>query len=269
MCTPESQSPAPALAITPRVGLAGHRRKRPRFIPPAQGTEGGKGGIMDGRYPHGLLLAITNCTDPSKEEAFNAWDNHTHVPDVTAPGIFRHALRFVNTDSSAAAGQYVATYETNWEDVTQAMPAHREASVQLRERGDRGTPYLQVVRSGVFQRLGGEFCAASRPTRGILLVLSNCTDPAREAAFNRWYEDIHVADILETGAFHTAYRYESLDPQATKTKYLALYETEQSDPAKAREAMRKARADWEKRGRLSDTIEVVASLTARRLWPLD
>ncbi len=116
---------------------------------------------------------------------------------------------------------------------------------------------------------GGEFCAARRPTRGILLVLSNCKDPAREAAFNRWYEDIHVADILETGAFHTAYRYESLNPQATKTKYLALYETEQSDPAKAREAMRKARADWEKRGRLSDTIEVVASLTARRLWPLD
>ena len=78
-----------------------------------------------------------------------------------------------------------------------------------------------------------------------------------------------MADILETGAFHTAYRYESLDPQATQATYLALYETEQSDLAKAREALGKARADWEKRGRLSDTIEVVASLTARRLWPLD
>jgi hypothetical protein len=92
-----------------------------------------------------------------------------------------------------------------------------------------------------------------------------------EAEFNRWYEDIHVADILETGVFHTAYRYESLDPQAMQATYLALYETEQSDPAKVREAMSKARAeaDWEKRGRLSDTIEVVASLTARRLWPMD
>jgi len=224
---------------------------------------------MEGRYPNGLLLAITNCTDPSKEAEFNAWYNHMHVPDVTAPGIFRHALRFVNTDPSAPAGKYVATYETTWEDVSKAMPAHREASVQLRERGDRGTPYIQVVRSGVFKRLGGEFCAARRPTRGILLVLSNCTDPTREAEFHRWYEDIHVADILETGAFHAAYRYESLDPQATQARYLALYETEQSDPAKAREALGKARADWEKRGRLSDAIEVVASLTARRLWPLD
>src|SRR5216684_925789 len=152
MCTPESQSPAPALAITPRVGLAGHRRKRPRFIPPAQGTEGGKGEIMEGRYPHGLLLAITNCTDPSKEEEFNAWYNHMHVPDVTAPGIFRHALRFVNTDPSSLAGQYVATYETNWEDVTKAMPAHREASVKLRERG-RLSDTIEVVASLTARRL--------------------------------------------------------------------------------------------------------------------
>jgi len=104
---------------------------------------------------------------------------------------------------------------------------------------------------------------------GILLVLSTCTAPAREAAFHRWYEDIHVADILETGVFHTASRDESLDPQATQATSLALSETEQSDPATAREAMGKARAAWEKGGRLSDTIEVVASLTARRFWPLD
>ena len=217
----------------------------------------------------GILLVYTDLIESKYEEEFNAWYNHMHVPDVTAPGIFRHVLRFVNSDPSSPAGQYIATYETNWEDVSKAMPAHREASVKLRERGDRGTPLLQVVRSGVFKRLGGEFCAASRPTRGILLVLSNCTDLAREAEFNRWYEDIHVADILETGAFHTASRYESLAPQATQATYLALYETEQSDPAKAREALGKARADWEKRGRLSDTIEVVASLTARRIWPLD
>ena len=76
---------------------------------------------MEGRYPQGLLLALTNCTDPSKEEEFNAWYNHMHVPDVTAPGIFRHALRFVNTDLSSQAGQYVATYETNGEDVSKAM----------------------------------------------------------------------------------------------------------------------------------------------------
>ena len=223
---------------------------------------------MEGRYPNGLLLAITRCTDPSKEEEFNAWYNHMHIPDVTAPGIFRHALRFVNTDPSSPAGQYVATYETTWEDGAKAMAANREAGASHRARGDRSSPYIQPVTVGVCKRVGGEFAAANRPTRGILLVLSNCKDPAREAEFNCWYEDMHVADILDTGAFHTAYRYESVDPQATKAKYLAIYETDNRDPAEARGALGKARADWQKRGRLSDTIEVVASLTARRLWPL-
>jgi hypothetical protein len=35
---------------------------------------------MEGRYPNGLLLAITNCTDPSKEEEFNSWYNHQKTP---------------------------------------------------------------------------------------------------------------------------------------------------------------------------------------------
>ena len=77
-------------------------------------------------------------------------------------------------------------------------------------------------------------------------MLSNGTDPAREAEFNRWYEAIHVADILETGAFHTAYRYESLDPQATKTTYLALYEDGAERPGQG------AGGDEEGTGRLGE-----------------
>ena len=224
---------------------------------------------MEGRYPNGLLLAITNCTDLSKTEEFTSWYDHMHVPDVTAPGIFRHAIRFANTDPASEAGQYVATYETTFEDVSKAMPANREAGAKLRESGDRGSHLIQAVTSGVFKRLGGEFSAATKPTLGILLVLSNCKDPAREQEFNRWYEDVHIPDILDTGAFHTAYRYGSIDPAATKAKYLAIYETDNIDPAKAREKLGAVRADWQQRGRLSDLMESTSSLTARRIWPMD
>ena len=50
---------------------------------------------MEGRYPNGLLLAVTDCNDLSKEEEFNYWYNHIHIPDVTAPGSVStcHALR--------------------------------------------------------------------------------------------------------------------------------------------------------------------------------
>jgi hypothetical protein len=227
---------------------------------------------MEGRYPNGLLLAITTCNDPAKEADFNYWYNHIHVPDVTAPGVFRHAIRFRNTDPEHGGRQYVATYETTWEDIAQARAALQENSAKLREQGGRSCPYLQSVWSGagVFKRLGGEFQAATnRPARGILAVLLNCRDAAREDEFNRWYSDVHIPDILDTGLFHTAYRYESLDPQITGGKYLALYETDAGDPGKAGEELGKLRANWEQRGRLFDATERVMRLTARRIWPLD
>ena len=224
---------------------------------------------MEGRYPNGLLLAITGCNDPSKTEEFNYWYNHGHVPYVTAPGIFRHAIRFANTDSTSEVGQYVATYETNFEEVSKAMPDNREARAKLGDSPGARTPLMQVITTGVFKRLGGEFSAANKPTLGILLVLSNCKDAAREQEFNRWYEDVHIPDILDAGGFHTAYRYESLDPEATKAKYLAIYETDNQDPAKAREKHSAVRADWQQRGRLSDLIVTTSSITARRIWPMD
>ena len=224
---------------------------------------------MEGRYPNGLLLAITNCTDASKSNEFNYWYNHMHVPDVTGPGIFRHAIRFANSDPASPAGQYVATYETAWEEVEKAMPAHREASARTRGDEDRGTPLIEPVTVGVFKRKGGEFNAADKPALGILLVLSNCKDTHDEKEFNRWYEDVHIPDILDTGAYHTAYRYVSTDPGATKGKYLAIYETEGRDAAAARGKLNAVREDWIARGRLYDGIDVVASLTANRIWPMD
>ena len=223
---------------------------------------------MEGRYPNGLLLAITDCNDPARVDEYSHWYNHIHIPDVTAPGIFRHAIRFANSDPDSPAGQYVATYETDWEDVSKARPANHEAGAKLRGNADRGSPWIQAVTVGVFKKLGGEFTASAKPTRGILMVLSNCKDTASEEEFNRWYEDVHIADILDTGAFHTAYRYESIDPQATNAKYMAIYETDSTEPAKARDDLARLTDNYQQGTRLFDGIDVTSSLTARRIWPM-
>ena len=191
------------------------------------------------------------------------------LPDVTAPGVFRHAIRFVNTNPKPGEGKYLATYETDWEDVSRAWTVERERLSKLTEQGRNSPLSRGDVLVVAFKRLGGEFHAASRPVRGILAVLLNCKDPARDEEFNRWYSDIHIPDILDTGLYHTAYRYESLDPGATGGKYLAIYETDQSDPGKAGDEVLKLRANWERRGRLLGATEVVFRITARRIWPMD
>ena len=223
---------------------------------------------MEGRYPNGILLAITNCNDPSKEEEFNYWYNHIHIPDVTAPGVFRHAMRFVNTDPKVGEGKYLCAYETEWDDVSAARQAQQKRSAELREQ-DRGCPHLDLVLAGAFKKRAGEFRAASRPVRGILAVMLDCEDPAREEEFDRWYSDVHIPDILDTGIYQAAYRYESLDPEATGGKHLVFYESDYADPTKAREKLVEARAEWERRGRLFTAPRVAFRITARRIWPAD
>ena len=222
---------------------------------------------MDGRYPYGLFFALTNCNDPANEEEFNSWYSHKHLPDVTGPGVWRHASRYVNTDPSPDNGKFLALYETYWDDVAAARNEMMQTDARVRELG-RHSPHIRSVLVTTFKRLGGEFRAANRPARGILAVLAKLKDPAREEEFNRWYTDIHIPDILDTGLYHTAYRYEALDPQAAGAKYLAIYETDHSDPGKTGNELRKLRDNWAARGRLSDAHDVLYRITAQRIWPM-
>ncbi len=64
---------------------------------------------------------------------------------------------------------------------------------------------------------------------GVRLVLSNCTDPAREQEFNRWYEHTHIPDILKAGVATAGLRYENADLQPGEAKYLAIYEIARDD----------------------------------------
>ena len=232
---------------------------------------------MDGRYPNGLLMVFTNLTDPARSDDFKFWYNHIHIPEVTEVGVFQHAIHFQNVNPDSPAGQYVATFEIDLDDASQAMAVHGEAEAKLGNRESREdlrpyqddgrTPVTQGAGFGIFKRRGGEFVASNKPARGILVVLTNCKDEARHQEFNRWYEDIHIPDILGTGAYHAAYRYESVELSAINAQYLAVYETANPDLAAAQAEIARVRPDWQRRGRSFDGSEVVSALNARRIWP--
>ena len=46
--------------------------------------------------------------------------------------------------------------------------------------------------------------------KAIVLVFTDCADPAREAEFNEWYNNTHVPDILQAEGFVAATRYQVL-----------------------------------------------------------
>jgi hypothetical protein len=74
----------------------------------------------------------------------------------------------------------------------------------------------------------------------VLVVLSNATDGADEE-FNRWYNGVHIPDVLKVKGFAAAQRFRIADaqmgPAATPYGYLALYEVETDDLAATASAL--------------------------------
>ena len=64
----------------------------------------------------------------------------------------------------------------------------------------------------------------------ILVIASNCSDPAREDEFNDWYDNIHLPDLMKNPGFVRASRFVNPEPSTLESgKYLAIYEIETED----------------------------------------
>jgi hypothetical protein len=81
--------------------------------------------------------------------------------------------------------------------------------------------------------------------RYIWLAFTNPID-GQDAAFNRWYNDEHMPDVLGIDVISAAQRFEfagsSGGPEPYQ-RYLAIYEIEAASPEEAMAAVNKARAE--------------------------
>ncbi len=94
------------------------------------------------------------------------------------------------------------------------------------------------------------------------LVLTNCTEPSREREFNRWYDQVHVPDLLEAGVARHGLRYQNAEPQLGEAKYLAIYEIDREDLDRVDQEFARIAARLAERGRMHPTLEIVN----REMW---
>ena len=94
--------------------------------------------------------------------------------------------------------------------------------------------------------------------RYIIEVGTNCKDPAKEAEYNDWYNDIHLPDVLETPGFVGATRYENTDAGEGQAKFIALYEVETDDLEAFMKANGENMAKKTEAGRMSDLLVIVS-----------
>jgi hypothetical protein len=74
----------------------------------------------------------------------------------------------------------------------------------------------------------------------VFLVLTNATE-GRDDDYNEWYNNRHLPDVLAVDGFVAARRFRvaETDPaQESAHRYMALYEIEADDLAKANQALR-------------------------------
>ena len=72
--------------------------------------------------------------------------------------------------------------------------------------------------------------------RGILLVQSQPASPADADEYHRWYDDVHIPEILGVDGFRSARRLRAADGES----YVVVYEVD--DVEMARAAMAEAQA---------------------------
>lgn len=79
----------------------------------------------------------------------------------------------------------------------------------------------------------------------IIAVQSNPTE-GNEDAYNVWYNDTHLKEILQVPGFTAAQRFQvdtTTAGEAPKYRYLAIYEVESDNPAATFETLGEAAAD--------------------------
>ena len=155
---------------------------------------------------------------------WETWQRDERVPALRAVQGVAHGVRFALAEGfelpGDAGGSHVTVLETAapGDEVVAAKAASETATAA---RGSETiTPYRRVSAYGETD---------GRRMGGVVAVLTDCSDPASEDAFNVWYEE-HARYVIEELGHFTVTRYVNADPASDRARYLAIYETESDDP---------------------------------------
>lgn len=100
-----------------------------------------------------LLVAVTDCSDPSREEEFNQYYDTVHAPDVLeTPGILR-ATRFAAPSPTGGKGRYLALYDVETDDIDQTEAKFGEIITKKWEQG-RMSELLTIHSVAFYRQLG-------------------------------------------------------------------------------------------------------------------
>lgn len=144
------------------------------------------------------------------------------MPGVAGGGIFRRQTPDSAPFSSTLGGRDLAIFELDG-----AVGQAAELLAQIAKL-TAATAMATFTRLSEYTKREGR-SDLSR-ANAVLVVLVRNREPSLDAAFNRWYDDTHLPDVVNAGGFWIGSRFRS----DTDDRYLVVYESDMTDSALAR-----------------------------------
>ena len=213
-------------------------------------------------HEHPLLLLVQANVEPAHEGAFNDWYYH-HVPKLLEIPGYEWGRRYINV---VGPTRYLALYEiadaSYLETLLGSDPARRDPRANSERAKFEALTGLSDFRSNVYVQISGTHFRAPllRQELPLSVVMLDCTDPAKEAEFNAWYDHSHVPNLTQvpgyvSGARFRIYDHPALAGRVQGPKYLALYELESlasipgmSDPQRMSPEAKAELERWQRHG---------------------
>ena len=182
---------------------------------------------MEGHDHTGVLVVCNASADPARADEWAGWYRH-HLDQVLETGIYHHASRFKISEGFRfpAEATHLSVFETSRDDTAGAFADMTEALLHT-NTPDRPPSIRSLV--STYRKISEHGDGSGRRANGVVMVFTDCTDPAQEDAFNDWYE-FHGPHVLEMMDYFCVTRYVADNPEYWQAKYLAIYETWRDDP---------------------------------------
>jgi len=189
------------------------------------------------RPVRGFLLLRTRCTVADARADWDAWWEEAHAPDLlAATGAWAvERWRLAPADHDADPTRPAAHAGIGFTDVAFLhLPGADAAAAQAAlvaawpglwsSRRVHEHHALDGVEAWVGHGPSGVLAPPDPARTGRILAAVQCTDPAREEAWDGWYEEQHLPDMLGSGAFTAGSRWRLLGVPALSPWCATLYD---------------------------------------------